>query len=112
MATATKKKKAKARPKRLRQQHLPTMEPPSHPVLDKLTYEYVEARDARMEMGREEVHKRTLLELKMKELNLPAYETPDGLVASFKAKTKLTVTRKSDGGEESDDDFDARNGEE
>jgi hypothetical protein len=96
MATAAKKKPAKARPKRppkAKQQYLPGLEPPSIPAIDRLAEKYVEVRNSRMEMTKEEVKNADLLEAKMKEHGLTKYEF-DGKVVELQHTEKVKVRRK------------------
>jgi hypothetical protein len=77
-----------------KQSLIPGTEPPSIPELDALADQYVNLRDSRMELGRDEVNKRDLLATKMKEHGLTRYEYGDSVV-EIKQAEKVKV-RKSE----------------
>lgn len=88
---------------RKRQKHLPTMEPPSIPEIDKAAEEYVEARDERMAMTEREVDTHDTLLSLMRENGLTSYEFDDHTV-TLETKAKCRVKRKKDPEAEGDGD--------
>jgi hypothetical protein len=90
--------KAKAkdpRPRKLKQRHFEGMEPPSNPKLDVLAEQYVEARNDRMEMLKEEIKRHDLLELAMKDAGLSHYENEQYRI-EFSVTQKVKVKRRGD----------------
>ncbi len=101
MATKTKPKPRK----RLKQNHLPGMEPPSVAAIDRAAEDYVKVRDERMEMTKDEVEKHDRLLGLMREHGLDTYEF-DGFTINCQTKTKVKVKRTDeyDSEDEGDDD--------
>lgn len=95
---------AKPREKKLKQQFLPEMDPPSIPALDDAADIYYEAMQERITMTKEEDEAKTNLIEKMKAEGLDLYETKHGLVVSILNKSNLKCKKKKDAeeGEESD----------
>lgn len=91
MATKTKKKRSK---------HLPGMEPPSFPKIEKAADEYRKVRDMRMEYTQAEVEKQAILLKAMEDEKLTIYEY-DGFKVEVKANPKVKVRKI---GEESNGD--------
>lgn len=89
--------------KRQEQAHLPTMEPPKLPVIDRAVQEYVEARDVRMAAGKVEKDKKEQLISLLKEKDLPEYENGDIWV---KLESKQSVKARIGGAEPDDDEDD------
>lgn len=105
MTTATKPKAKRVRPpraKRPKQSFIPGMEPPSNRAVDTAADDYVETRDERMKLSKEEKRSKQNLIEKMVEAGLDAYETPHGLIVlllsdkDVKVKTKKQVDRNGD----------------
>lgn len=90
MATAAKKK---PKAKRLRQQHLPEMEPLSNKKIDAAALNYEEARDERMALSKVEKDAKLNLLFEMTEAGVDRYETPDGLVVSVTADRDVKVKK-------------------
>lgn len=88
-------KKSKPKAERSKQGHLEGMEPPSIPKIDKLADAYVEARTERMQLLTEEVKRRDLLEVAMREAGLKVYEY-DGKTVELVAEEKVKVRTKKD----------------
>lgn len=93
---ATKAKKRRPRPKRLRQQRLPGLEPDSHKDIDAAADHYYETMMERVGMSKEEDEAKTALIEKMKEHGCDRYETPDGLVVTVLNKSNLKCKKKKD----------------
>lgn len=86
-------KKKRARPPKARQGHLPGLESPSIPAIDKAADKYVDARNERMEALQEEIKLRDVLEHAMKEAELKVYEY-DGFIVEFSLEEKIKVRKK------------------
>lgn len=82
--------KPRRRPK---QKHLPGLEPPSIPKIEKLADTYVERRDERMAMLESEIAAKDLLFAAMKEAGLKHYEY-DGKLIEVLATEKVKVKKK------------------
>lgn len=75
---ATENGKKKPKRERAQKQHLPGMEPPRIKELDKAARSYVQTRDERMALTKDEVNAKTLLLELMKKHQLTVYDTPEG----------------------------------
>jgi hypothetical protein len=97
-----------SKPKRkAKQRHLPGLEPPSIPKIDKLADTYVEHRNSRMAKLEEETAAKDLLWAAMIEAGLKSYETPDGMVVEILSEEKIKVKKKkpeSEDGDEADEE--------
>ncbi len=87
-----KKRGRPAKTRRPRQPKLPAMEDVSYPDIDEAAGEYVDARDNRMAMLKDEVEKGTQLLQKMREHNLNSYSY-DGQIVTVVNQTKVKVQR-------------------
>jgi hypothetical protein len=87
--------KKRGRPKKLKQGYLPTMEPPSISVIDKLGLEVKELETERMRLGKEEESKRELLKAKMREHGLTHYEFDVWNVDLVAGEVKVKVRKKT-----------------
>lgn len=85
-----------------KQRILPGMEPPSIKAIDKAAEAYVDVRDRRMELTKEEVVAQLNLVAVMRENKLDTYEF-DGQTVALVSKVKAKVKTK-DGEEEGDVD--------
>lgn len=94
------------REKKLKQQFLPDMEPPSVPEVDAAAEAYYDAKKERQALSQDEKDKKANLVEKMLQNGFTHYETPDGYVVDVPSKTNVTCKRKGDpegdgfGGEE------------
>lgn len=85
-----------------KQQHFEGMEPPRVPELDAAIEYYVELRDQRMALTKDEVQQRTKVEELLKANGLSEYRNEHFRAYSEVAATKLKVKRLDDG---EDDDL-------
>jgi hypothetical protein len=89
--------KAKQAPKpkkpRAKQGHLPGMEPPSVPEIEKAADDYVEARDARMAAMEPEASAKKLLTELMKKHGLATYEY-DSRIVTLAGEPEVRVKKK------------------
>ncbi len=102
-ATKTAKKTSenrKPRTKKPKQAHLPGMEPPRIPKIDKLAEDFVEARDFWQGCKPAMITARDLLESAMQEAKLTRYETLDGRIVELIASEKVSVTKKKEADDE------------
>lgn len=101
-ATATAEPKSRRKPK---QKHLPGLEPPSIPKIEKLADTYVERRNERMAMLESEIAAKDLLFAAMNEAGLKHYEY-DGKIIDVVAveKVKVKKAKSEDDENEGDDD--------
>lgn len=100
---------AESKPKRKpKQKHLPGLEPPSIPKIEKLADTYVERRNERMAMLESEIAAKDLLFAAMNEAGLKHYEY-DGKIIDVVAVEKVKVKKakseddEGEGEEESDE---------
>ena len=98
-----KKAPKEKKPRKPRQARLPGMEPPVNKDVERLAEAYVELRNERMGMLRNEIAKRDLLQLKMHELGLTTYEY-DGKIVELVGTEKVKVRSSKDGGDEDGED--------
>lgn len=89
MAEATEAPKRK----RLKQGHLPQMEPPSIPALDAAALIYYDAMQERVRLSKAEDEAKDNLIDKMKGNLIELYKTPDGLVVSVVNKSNVRVQK-------------------
>ena len=89
--------------KKQTQQHLPTMEPPKLPVIDRAAQKYAEARDERMAAGKVEKELKEELLALMEEQGLPEYVNGDVWV---KVESKRNVKVRIGGAEPEEDEED------
>ena len=105
--TVARPKKEKApkekKPRKPRQARLPGMEPEKNPAIERLAEAYVEVRNRRMVLTKEEVGKRELLQVKMHESGLKSYEY-DGKIVELVGVEKVKVRSSKDGGDEDGED--------
>jgi hypothetical protein len=92
MAQRTKKKKDRTKTRRPRQARLPGMENTSIPAIDAAAAEYVDARDNRMRLLKEEIEASDKLLALMKEHKQDTYHY-DGCTVKVLSKTKVSVKR-------------------
>jgi hypothetical protein len=79
--------------KKVKQGYLEGMEPPTIKAIENAAEAYVEARDARMQMGTQEQERKERLAALMKEHKLETYEY-DGKVVAFETETTVKVKKK------------------
>ena len=91
------------KPRKPRQARLPGMEPEKNPAIERLAEAYVEVRNRRMVLTKEEVGKRDLLQVKMHESGLKSYEY-DGKIVELVGVEKVKVRSSKDGGDEDEED--------
>lgn len=90
-----------------KQSMIPGTETPSIPELDALADQYVNLRDARLELLRDEVNKRDLLAILLKKHGLSVYCYGDNVVEvknSEKIRVRKAAFQEDDSGEEEIDD--------
>lgn len=88
---------------KVKKTHLPGLEPPSIPKLEKLADTYVERRNERMAMLESEIASKDLLFAAMNEHGLKHYEY-DGKIIDVVTEEKIKVKKaKSDDEGESDE---------
>jgi hypothetical protein len=92
--------KARGRPKKIKQTVLKEMEPTRNSAIDKAAEAYVEARDERMELTKQETATKAVLMAAMKEAGESIYETEDGLVVEITHKDVEDVKVKRRGADE------------
>ncbi len=93
----------KPREKKLKQQFLPDMAPPSIPEVDRAAEAYYDAKKERQAMSQDEKDKKNNLVEKMLANNLTHYETPDGYVVDALSKTNVSCKKKGEADEEGGD---------
>lgn len=96
MAKTATKKKPKGKKPRLRQAHLDGMEPPSIKAIDAAAEAYVDVRDERMSLGKQEKERKAILHALMKQHNLSVYEFGDNKV-ELDVKEKVRVRKAKEG---------------
>ena len=87
--------KEKTKGKKKKVEYLPGMAPPSIKEIDVQALRYVNCRDERMGMLKDEVDQQGKLEELLKKHGLNSYEF-DGLVVEITASTKVKVRKKKD----------------
>lgn len=90
------KTSANGRPKKLRQQRLPGMEPPSNKKLDGYARNFEDARDERMARSVNEKAAKDTLLAEMVSCKLTRYETPDGLIVSVTVDQDVKVKKSKE----------------
>ncbi len=91
--------------KRPKQEHLPTLEPPSIKALDEAIDAYQEVKLARVALSAKEMVAREAVATIMRDHKLNLYKTSDGnLLASFEEKCKVKRAKDDDGGDSDEPD--------
>lgn len=90
---------APPRSRRPRQQQIPGTEPPSIKEIDDAAEQYVDRRDMRMSLGKEESEAAEKLQALMKANNLSFYEY-EGNIVTLDSVTKVKVKKKKAPGDD------------
>ncbi len=99
-------KKPRGRPRKDRPAYLPTMEPPDIPEINEAAYAYVELRDQRQAVLKEEIDARLALETLLFKHGLAIYEFDGYMIELVKGDVKARVRRKPAAKGEEEDDAD------
>lgn len=92
------------KPKRARQESLPTLEPISIKALDDAVEDYQDLKVTRMQTLEKEVAAKLLLGELMRKHKVTVYKTPTDLTASLEEETKVKVKRAKEDTESDADD--------
>lgn len=88
-------KRPRGRPKKAKQQWIEGTAPPSIPAIDQAAETYIEVRDERAALSKQEAEAQTALEAVMRDNQLTRYEY-DGKIVIASSTTKIAVKRKKD----------------